>query len=91
MLKGLGATVVSERAYPDHHAFTANDAEEILKLAEDGDAFPATTMKDWVRLKHSNAPTKVRELGERSIVVEVKLAAERNVENRFEALLTLLD
>ncbi|MBM3979411.1 MAG: tetraacyldisaccharide 4'-kinase [Planctomycetes bacterium] len=52
-LEALGATVTAFRAFPDHHAYTRADVDELTRWA---DALPAgavlaTTQKDWVKLR----------------------------------------
>ena len=51
-IEQCGATVVGERAWPDHHAWTASDlavADEAARMAG-ADAI-VTTQKDWVKLR----------------------------------------
>ncbi len=49
-LAGLGAELAGRRAFADHHAYTAADAEALLAEARRLGAEPATTEKDAVRL-----------------------------------------
>jgi tetraacyldisaccharide 4'-kinase len=52
-LETLGARVVNFRAFPDHHAYTREDVNDLARWA-DGlpqDALVATTQKDWVKLR----------------------------------------
>ena len=62
-VRQLGAAVVAEREYPDHHPYTRDDVEELNRWAA---ALPAevgtvlTTQKDWVKLR-------VGELGGRKL------------------------
>jgi tetraacyldisaccharide 4'-kinase len=49
-LKGLGAQVVSELVFPDHHAFRRGDISKILEIFRKVHAdLIVTTEKDWVR------------------------------------------
>jgi len=48
---GLGAEVVAERIFPDHHRFSAGDLEEVRRAADAGRCeLVVTTEKDAVRL-----------------------------------------
>lgn len=49
-LKKLGASVIKELAFPDHYAYTNEDAQNIIREAAGADMI-ITTMKDWVKLK----------------------------------------
>ncbi|CAO4175842.1 tetraacyldisaccharide 4'-kinase [Methylorubrum aminovorans] len=49
-LRGLGAEIVAERAFPDHHPFRAGDLAKLSALAEREGAGLVTTEKDAVRL-----------------------------------------
>ena len=49
-LERLGARLVDKISYPDHHPFTDNDAETLLKRAKNSNAGLVTTEKDWLRL-----------------------------------------
>lgn len=46
----MGAEVVKECPYPDHHPYTAHDTFDLANLAADLDAQLVTTEKDGVRL-----------------------------------------
>jgi tetraacyldisaccharide 4'-kinase len=55
-LKALGAEVVAERAYPDHHRFTADELDEALRAADAAHAARVVvTEKDAVRLPAARA------------------------------------
>jgi tetraacyldisaccharide 4'-kinase len=49
-LRALGARVERLAAFPDHHAFSAKDAEPLLREAREKDLILVTTEKDHVRL-----------------------------------------
>jgi tetraacyldisaccharide 4'-kinase len=51
MVKDVGANVIEEIAFPDHHFFTYNDLNEILARAEEQNAFVITTEKDMVKIR----------------------------------------
>lgn len=50
LLRQLGAQVVVERSFADHHRFTPRDAKTLLSSVETESAQLVTTEKDWVRL-----------------------------------------
>lgn len=50
MLAGLGFPLSEKRDYPDHHAYSVRDAENILDLADQHKAVILTTEKDQMRL-----------------------------------------
>jgi tetraacyldisaccharide 4'-kinase len=49
-LRGLGAIIAEERAYEDHHAYTASEFARLHSRAKALDATLVTTEKDFVRL-----------------------------------------
>ncbi|MFF8798765.1 MULTISPECIES: tetraacyldisaccharide 4'-kinase [unclassified Methylobacterium] len=49
-LRGLGAQVVAERSFPDHHPFRDSDLADLAALARREGAGLVTTAKDAVRL-----------------------------------------
>ncbi len=50
-LKAAGADLRLARAFPDHHAFSEEEAGELLDLARREGLTPITTAKDMVRLR----------------------------------------
>ncbi len=64
-LRDLGAELVDFQAFPDHHAFAAEEVMEMIERAVAQDAVAVTTAKDAVRL-----PAEAREMVE---VVEMDL------------------
>lgn len=52
-LEALGASVADFRAFPDHHAYTRDDVNDLTRWAESlpANAVIATTQKDWVKLR----------------------------------------
>lgn len=49
-LTAAGATLADTASFPDHHAYTRSELEQLADLAEGHDATLITTEKDWVRL-----------------------------------------
>jgi len=49
-LRATGAELVTTRAFPDHHPYTATEAANLLSEAAQMKALPVTTAKDQVRL-----------------------------------------
>ena len=50
-LEDLGGRLMERVPYPDHHAFTQGDAENLLRLASEHGAQLVTTQKDFVRIE----------------------------------------
>jgi tetraacyldisaccharide 4'-kinase len=52
-LESLGACAIDFRAFPDHHAYTRTDVEDLIRWASGlpADGMIATTQKDWVKLR----------------------------------------
>lgn len=51
-LETQGCTVLDRRRWPDHHAYTGEDVEEIGKWASEHEAdYLVCTVKDWVKLQ----------------------------------------
>jgi tetraacyldisaccharide 4'-kinase len=61
-LRMLGATIVDQKTYPDHHAYQRRDVVEIETWARGlpADTWLVTTQKDWVKLR-------IDRLGERPL------------------------
>jgi tetraacyldisaccharide 4'-kinase len=55
-LRGIGASVVATRPFPDHHPFADAEVARLRQEAERSGALLVTTTKDWVRL-----PPRLRE------------------------------
>jgi tetraacyldisaccharide 4'-kinase len=49
-LRGLGARLVTERSFPDHHPYRAGELAALRREATSAGALLVTTRKDWVRL-----------------------------------------
>lgn len=85
LLKALGGKVVATVPLPDHHAFTAKDAERVLALVDSHDAIAVTTEKDYVRLGHASGP--LSELKARSRTLGIRLALDPTSTEKLDALL----
>lgn len=71
-LQTVGAELVETLEFPDHHAYTEEDAEYILSLVEGKDLLPVTTSKDFVRIKGSAQPQLAR-LASKTAVLDVEM------------------
>jgi tetraacyldisaccharide 4'-kinase len=59
-LRSLGAELAEQRAFPDHHRYTAAGIDSLLRRAEQLKAIPVTTAKDAMRLpKEARAAVRV--------------------------------
>lgn len=59
-LRRLGAQLIDQREWPDHHAYTREDVQWLMNWhTEESDAILVCTVKDWV---------KIQELGSRSLL-----------------------
>src|SRR5262249_38233969 len=77
-LSRAGVEVAIRRGFPDHHRFTAADAESLLAEADRAGVSLVTTEKDFVRFAHRRA---LAALAERSRVLPVTLKIDE--EDRF--------
>lgn len=74
-LHQAGVVIGAEKSFPDHHPFSDEDAEDLLRLADQEGLLPVTTEKDMVRLQaHKNGP--IAELAKRTISVPITLIFE---------------
>jgi len=56
-LSAVGASVAGFVEFPDHHAFTLDDVEALMRRAESAGAEGlVTTEKDWVRIRETGMP-----------------------------------
>jgi tetraacyldisaccharide 4'-kinase len=85
LVEELGGRVVEQRAFPDHHAFTARDAERLLASAMSAGALLVTTEKDWVRIDGRAPP--LSELKAKSRTLPIRLAMSERDALRLAALL----
>ncbi len=51
MIEEMGANIISTETFPDHHYYSKNEIEKLLKKAKENQAFLLTTEKDMVRIK----------------------------------------
>ncbi len=82
-LSATGATLVDFVPYPDHHPFTRQDAEDLLKRAVAADAELVTTAKDAARL--AGCDGILGRLGTAARIVDIGLVFDD--EARLTALL----
>ena len=87
-LRTLGADVRAAVAQPDHHVFTAADAQRLLALAQTHGATLVTTEKDKVRL--AGGIGALAELEAASAVLTVALTMPPRDADRLEPLLAKL-
>jgi tetraacyldisaccharide 4'-kinase len=69
-LEEIGCNVTEQRVFPDHHAYSENDARELLKAARARNLTLVTTAKDHARMYKNPA---LNELADASIVLPVDL------------------
>jgi len=56
-LSAVGAGMAGFVEFPDHHAFTLDDIESLMRRAESAGAEAlVTTEKDWVRIRETGMP-----------------------------------
>lgn len=73
-LRQTGADLVETRAFPDHHAFSPDEIEELCAKAGAGGLQLVTTAKDAARLR--NASEAMREFEARVRVLEIETVFE---------------
>ena len=84
LLRALGATVVREVAFPDHHPFTATEVRQLLDAARQTGAQLVTTEKDAVRLgAHPELGAAVR-------TVPIRIAFAPPEQARLDAMLVAM-
>ena len=86
-LKAIGADVVAEQPFPDHHKFRASEANRLIELAGKLRALLVTTEKDLARMAGEEA---LAELAEASTTLPVAARfVDRDLE-RIRALIGLM-
>lgn len=80
---------VEHFSFPDHHAFTEQDAEKILSRCRSLDAMPITTEKDFVRLLAAPEHTFAAELRQVTKVLKIQIEWE-NPDSLIEMLRGLM-
>lgn len=86
LLESLGATVLSKKAYRDHHSFTNAEAEELLERATASGAQLVTTEKDLVRIKPQGNSATAR-LRQATRALPIRLRFQDKDLSRMTALL----
>jgi tetraacyldisaccharide 4'-kinase len=81
----LGGSIAARASFPDHHAFTAADAERLLTLAREHGARLVTTEKDWVRL--ASGSLALGELKLRATPLAIELALDERSLGRLNSLI----
>ncbi len=51
LIDSLGAEIIKTESFPDHHDFNQDDLADVLKLADEHDAYIVTTEKDMVKMR----------------------------------------
>jgi len=75
-LTNANLEAVERFSFPDHHAFTEQDAEKILSRCRSQDAMPITTEKDFVRLLAAPEHTFAAELRQVTKVLKIQIEWE---------------
>lgn len=76
LLENLGAHLVKQETFPDHHMFTRIEAQSLIKQAAYANCQLVTTEKDWVRLDQTEE--ELRKLKISSRFVPISLAFEND-------------
>ena len=87
-LRGAGASIIGERAFPDHHVFTDREADALLRGAGEAGALLVTTEKDWVRIPAQDGP--LSRLKQAACAFPVRLQFAADGETQLCALLQTL-
>lgn len=69
-LESIGGKIAEKRAFPDHHAFSVNEANELLAVARNRNLTLVTTAKDHTRMQGDPA---LMELARASQVLPITL------------------
>ena len=74
-LASLGVTIVAERSWPDHHAYSAEDVQQLSAWAAQhaGVDWVLCTRKDWVKLQMA----KIGSLPLGALVIELEITEGR--------------
>lgn len=84
-LTAVGAEVVVRETFPDHHRFSAAEADRLLVLAETSNAALVTTEKDVVRLGGDGAAGRLKAA---STVLAIDAVTNDADRDRLEALIS---
>lgn len=82
-LESIGGNIAERRAFPDHHAFSADEANGLLTAARSQNLTLVTTEKDLARMRGQAA---LNELAQASLSLPITLRFQD--ESALEALLT---
>ena len=85
LVESLGGRIAIRRAFPDHHVFTAADAEALLAAATATGARLVTTEKDLARL--AGQPGVLGDLASQTTVLAITLALPSGDRTRLQSLL----
>ena len=77
----LGAEIVQQRAFPDHHFYSDAEVAELLKRAGDEGLVLVTTEKDHVRLAGGTATQDLLAKQSEVVAVEVVFEDRRQIEH----------
>lgn len=76
-LREIGAEVIEERGFPDHHAYDETDARGLMALQRRSGAIPVTTEKDAVRIGRPKGGT-MKALADALVALPVSLVLDEN-------------
>lgn len=86
-LQAAGAEVLAQAAFPDHHRFSAGEADRLIALAGEHRAMLVTTEKDLARL---SGVARLAELHSASIALPVAARFKDRDLDRIRALIGLM-
>lgn len=89
-LREMGAQLVGEQIFPDHHPFTEAEALSLMKSAAESSAQLVTTEKDWVRIPPVSGPLGDLKAAAHALLVRLAFDAQEEQTLR-ELLLSRLD
>jgi tetraacyldisaccharide 4'-kinase len=69
-LRGCGIQLAGERAFPDHHPFSAAEIAALITDADRDNAALVTTEKDLVRLRGNEFPDRARDIVAFTVALE---------------------
>ena len=72
LLRSLGAEIVRETAFPDHHPFSDREAAGLLAEAKAAGAQLVTTEKDWVRLSRDKRAQAELKAAARPLAIQLR-------------------
>ncbi len=76
-VRELGGEIAATRSFADHHFYSVDEAQDLMRDAEKDDLILVTTAKDAIRLAHG--PQALRALHARTVVVEIDVVFETPV------------